>query len=149
MKSQGFINAPQFTKTYLIQHVTGTGVMEDQFWFREIVSEHDTEEEADRAALQLKYDNNTAEEILSTWYQNSYWVKINTCTEEGKTLEEKHDQEMKNHFSKLDKSKYDEIHYEDFTFYVQKTDIPITTPPEKESKESYSGIWLDTSAPIK
>ena len=74
------------TKTYVVVYVTGLGIMEDNFIEHNVVFETDDECEANKKAQELTKQNNTIDEINSTWYRNRFHVNINTSTKKGKVL---------------------------------------------------------------
>lgn len=145
MKQQHFEDFPQFTKPFVVRHVTGTGVMEDNFVFHGPISEHDTEEEAEIAANKLKYDNNSIKDIRSTWYQNRYCIFINTCTDVGKQLKIERDKGLSEELSSRDWSKYDEIVYDGITFYLEKGSMLDYLPSRTDQKDTYRIFWPDTT----
>lgn len=72
-----------YTKTYVVCRNEGFGVMEAPYEEKEVVFETDDKDEAESMATKLKIENNTPEEIKSSWVPNTYRVNINTLSEEG------------------------------------------------------------------
>lgn len=77
---------PDYEETYIIHHNTGYGVMESLRVEHGIVASCSTLEEANNICEELTRLNNSAEDIKSSWIENTYSININTCTDEGKKL---------------------------------------------------------------
>lgn len=79
---------PNWDSTFIVVHSTGSGVMEDPSVDQGPVFGSNSREWADERAKELKAQDNTPEEIESTWCRNYYSVNVNTLTEMGKYLYE-------------------------------------------------------------
>lgn len=115
-----------WTKPYVIVHNTGFGVMEAPFIEHEVVAEANTWEEAVKMANKLKVNNNSAEDIRSSWVPNTYHINVNTNCDEGKALLVEFEKEVDKAFQKVidNPDGYDTIKTRDgFTFHFQKTDL--------------------------
>lgn len=75
-----------FTKTYVVVHNTGFGVMEANYIEKEVVFETNYIDEAYSKSIEFRNKNNTEEEIKSSWIPNTYWVNVNTLNIEGQKL---------------------------------------------------------------
>lgn len=75
-----------FTKTYVLVHNTGTGIMEDNYVERDVVYETDDYKDAENKSLELKLKNNTKSQIESNWCNNTYQINVNTLSDYGKKL---------------------------------------------------------------
>lgn len=111
-------NYKGFTKPYVVQHYTGTGVMEDNYIAREVVGEFDTKIEAETFADKMFKANNTPEQIKSTWYDNTYSVNVNTLSDKGKELLT----DLEKGFGKIkiNKEDYEKMVVGERTFYFKK-----------------------------
>jgi len=107
-----------FSKPYIVQHNTGTGVMEDPYKPKKVVGEFDTKEEAESFANKLFKENNTPEQIKSTWFNNTYWVNVNTSSDEGKELFEKLREGFKEF--EINEEEYKEIKLDGYSIYFKK-----------------------------
>lgn len=107
-----------FSKPYVVQHYTGTGVTEDPYEPKEVVGEFDTKEEAEGFAKKLFNENNTPEQIKSTWCDNTYWVNVNILSDKGKQLLS----EFRKGFKRVDinPKEYDTHKVSDYTFHFKK-----------------------------
>jgi len=107
-----------FTKTYVVIHSTGTGVVEDQFIDHHVVYETDNIDEAKEKANELTKQNNTAEEIESTWYSNNYFVNVNILSKKGKELLKEFNYKFDEKLKKgLEDGIYDKVKIGDITLY--------------------------------
>ncbi len=77
-------NYPGYSKTYILVHNTGFGVMEAPYEEKEIVFEANTLEEAQAEAKRLTDLNNPGND--TSWKENTYHININTLTDKGKEL---------------------------------------------------------------
>jgi len=75
-----------YTKTYVIVHVTGNGVIEDPFIDHSVVFETNNKNEANSKVKKLTLENNSIAEIESSWYNNRYHININTLSKNGANL---------------------------------------------------------------
>ena len=114
-------NYEGYSKPFIVQHNTGTGVMEDNYILREVAGEFDTKEDAEKFADKLFKENNTLEQIKSTWCDNTYCVNVNTLSEKGKQLLA----DLKKGFKdiEINKDEYDTYKVGEYTFYFKKWDF--------------------------
>jgi len=77
---------PTHTKTYVVVHYTGNGVMEDRFVEHEVVYETNNKKDAEQKAKELTIKHNTKKEIKSTWKSHTYMVHVNTSSKKGNKL---------------------------------------------------------------
>lgn len=88
-------------KTYIVVHKTGFGVVESPYLEKEVVYESNSLKVAQKKADELEVQNNSTEEIKSSWVSNTYWININTTTKQGKKLLEKFGKEFDRQMEKV------------------------------------------------
>lgn len=119
-----------YTKPYIIVHNTGFGVMEDNYVEHEVVAEADTYLEATRIAKQFERENNTTEEIQSSWIPNTYHINVNTNCKDGQILLKEWEKESDKAFQRVkdNPEQYTTHKANGFTYHFQK--IPEFDSPK-------------------
>lgn len=120
-----------FTKPYVIVHNTGFGVMEAPYQEHEIVGEADTYLEAQRLSKQFERENNTRDEIRSSWIPNTYHINVNTNCIEGQFLLKEIEKEADKAFEKVkcNPENYSTHKIGGMTYHFQK--LPDFDQPKK------------------
>lgn len=110
-----------FTKTYVICRATGFGVTEAPYIQKEVVYETNSYEAASNKQKELTIANNTEEEIKSTWRPNTYWINVNTLSDEGIRLHKELECEFNEKLAKMKESKdFDVFKSGEYTFHKAK-----------------------------
>lgn len=110
---------PNCTKTFVVVHKTGFGVQEAPYIEKEVVFESDDEQIAQTEADRLTKENN--EPDCGSWKENTYWINVNTLTEQGKKLIEEFHSQFDERLKKgLEESKYNVMQVGDRTYYTDK-----------------------------
>lgn len=110
---------PTSSKTFVVVHNTGYGVMESPYIEKEVVFESDSMVEAKIEAERLTVLNNDPD--CGSWQNNTYWVNTNTSTEVGKVLEKKFIQALEGMISKgLENGSIKEEKVGDMKFYMEE-----------------------------
>lgn len=86
---------PNHTKAYIVVHQTGFGVQEAPYVEHDAVFETDDYEEAKAKVGELIRQNNSPEQIASSWIPNTYTINVNTSSELGRKLEEEFSERFK------------------------------------------------------
>jgi hypothetical protein len=107
-----------FLKPFIVEHYNGTGVMEDPYMPKKVVGEFDVKEDAEKYAKELFNENNTPEEIKSTWCNNTYWVNVNTLSKKGKQLLSEFEKGFKN----INTKDYEKVKVGEYTFNFKRWD---------------------------
>jgi hypothetical protein len=145
----GYAEFEGHTKTFIIKHIQGVGVIESPFVEKEIMFETDDEKEAEKQVIKLKKYYNSPEDLETTWYSNRYQIQVNTLTDKGKELHKEFLVYLEKLKKQITKNSKDTVTYtiehEDntkFSMTVLKNDkmdnnhIPV---------ESHRITWLDFS----
>lgn len=106
-------------KTYIVVHKTGFGVMENPYVEKEVVYESNSLKDAEKKAKELEIQNNSAEDIKSSWVSNTYWININTTTKQGEKLLAKFGKEFEEKMKKVRWKNYKPYKMGDQTIYMQ------------------------------
>jgi len=144
-----------YTKTFIIRHTTGVGVMESPLVEKEIMFETDDEKEAEKQAIKLTKYYNSPEDLETTWYSNRYVIQVNTITDKGKELHKEFLVYLEKLKKQITKNSKDTVTYtiehEDntkFSMTVLKNDIMNDNdnhPKLHSSPVSAHITWLDFS----
>ena len=119
-------------KTYIVVHKTGFGVMENPYTEKEVAYESNSLKDAKDKANELERQNNTEENIKSSWIYNTYWININTTTPEGKKLLKKFGKEFDRKMEKAKEGNFKAYKVGDQTIYMQHCeafDAPLKPQP--------------------
>lgn len=116
-------------KTYIVVHKTGFGVMEAPYIEKEVVYGSDNLKDAKEKASELERQNNSAENIRSSWRYNTYWININTKTKKGKKLLGEFGKQFDRKIEKVKNGNYTEYKIGDQTIYWQH--CPVLDGPYK------------------
>lgn len=125
---------------------SGFGVMEANYVDEEIVFQTDDQEEAYEKARSLTKENNTPEQIKSSWIPNTYWVHANTLTVEGKRLLAEFDAKHKKTFDRIkNHPNYTETKIGGVTIHSigepSESEKKLWTPPKVTGEAMGQVVW--------
>lgn len=109
-----------YSKTYVLVHNTGFGVMEDNYIEHDVVYETDDYEDAQNKALEFKIKNNKPEDIQSSWCYNTYHINVNTLSNKGQELLSSYKDYFDDTLKDIDKSGYIKIENHGVCFYFKE-----------------------------
>lgn len=129
-------------KTYIVVHKTGFGVMENPYIEKEVVYDSNSLKDAKKRADELEIQNNSAEDIKSSWRSNTYWININITTKQGKKLLAKFGKEFDEKMKKVKWENCTAYKTGDHTVYFEHCealDAPLKPMP-RSNRIIYSKI---------
>lgn len=107
---------------YVVVHCTGNGVMEDRYVEQGIVYSSNDKKKCERKIKQLTKENNTPQQIKSTWLDNTYMLCINSSSEKGEMLYREWSKKFKDEieYAKAHPELYDVRERGKMTLYTMK-----------------------------
>lgn len=148
-----FKDCEGFKKQYVVQRYTGNGVVEDNYVDRELIKGFKSKEKAEEYAEKLFQENNTQEQIRSTWCSNRYKVVTNTLHPKGledkKISDEERERELKEFYDNI--HLYNKEVRSGITFYFKKGEKSFYDlhPPSKIYSKPIGTITWSNNLPPK